>query len=121
MPMLLKRKKQLQNALAENELGINQDDIDELNDVIEDMKSDEAIYDLAIVSALATVATKTTALTSQTAAAATNSGTAGFTGGITLDINGNQQTTNTSSTRAVASNLSSQNLQIQTGKEGTRI
>jgi len=47
---------------------------------------------------------KTTALVSQTAAAA-NSGTLGFTAGITLDIKGNERKTSSATTTSRASNL----------------
>ena len=116
---LNQKKQQLQIALEDKEIGINQDDIDELQDIIDDMKADEKIYDLAIAAAGVTVATKTTALISQTASAAANSGTFGFTGGITLDVEGSKNETTSSTTTSVASNLSSKNLKIKTGESGT--
>ncbi|NQY22059.1 MAG: hemagglutinin repeat-containing protein, partial [Campylobacteraceae bacterium] len=103
----------LKTDLINKVSGVDSNDIEELIEIIDDMKSDASIYKAAIVASLVNVATKTTALIAQTAAAAT-SVTYGFSAGITLDLKGNKKQTNTSTTTSLSSNLTSNNLIINT-------
>ena len=103
----------LKTDLINKVSGVDSNDIEELIEIIDDMKSDAYIYKAAIVASVVNVATKTTALIAQTAAAA-SSVTYGFSAGITLDLKGNKKQTNTSSTTSLASNLTANNLIINT-------
>ena len=111
--------KDLKTQLASNAVGVDENDIDDLNEILGDMRSDSNIYKAAIALAIVDLASKTTAVITQTATAASSSGTYGFSAGITLDVNGNKRQTNTSSTSSKSSNISTENLAVRTGKENT--
>ncbi|HAC70742.1 MAG TPA: hypothetical protein DCF41_03350, partial [Arcobacter skirrowii] len=119
--------KKLENTLSElkqsyknGEVGIDYEDIEDLNNFIDNLKSQEKYYLAAISSATADLASKTTAIATQTATAASSSGTLGFSVGLSLDVDGSKTNTNTSTTSSNSSNLVSNNITINT-KEDTNI
>ncbi|MCH9741053.1 MAG: hemagglutinin repeat-containing protein [Epsilonproteobacteria bacterium] len=106
----------LQQALSEGKPGINKEDIEELKELIDDLKSDEQYYLATITAASANLTSKTTLATQAVAGAATSAGTAGFTGSLDLDIDGSKSHTQTQSSHSRGSSITaSNNLNITTG------
>ena len=82
--------KDLKTQLASNAVGVDENDIDDLNEILGDMRSDSNIYKAAIALAIVDLASKTTAVITQTVTAASSSGTYGFSAGITMEIKDKQ-------------------------------
>jgi len=95
-------------------LGINHPDIEELTDLIDNVKDEEKYFVANIALATTNVASKTTALISQTAAAASSSGTYGFSVGVAADISGSDTKSSSKQITSVASNLSANNINLST-------
>jgi len=95
-------------------LGINHSDIEELTDLIDNVKDEEKYFVANIALATTNVASKTTALISQTAAAASSSGTYGFSVGVAADISGSDTKSSSKQITSVASNLSANNINLST-------
>jgi filamentous hemagglutinin len=108
---------ELKEALKNKEIGIDRSDIEDLQEIISDLQSDESFYKTAIIAASLDVVSKTTALIQQTATAAQSSGTYGFSAGLSLDVEGSKTKTESSSQSAVASNLNASNIKIKTSKD----
>ncbi|MCW8125936.1 hemagglutinin repeat-containing protein [Microbulbifer halophilus] len=97
--------------------GVSQADIVELKQLIDDAESDKEWYQAGIAAAAADVTSKTTALMQQSAAAAQSAGTYGFNAGVQLDVDATRTGSESHQTSSQASNLSGQNISIQTGNE----
>lgn len=110
----------LESEYAQRKPGVQFEDIEELQGLISDVKSDEAWYASGVVLASEDVASKTTALYQQTAALATSVSSCvycfGFNAGIQLDVEASQTNVSTQRTEALGSNLSGQNVQIAAGR-----
>lgn len=105
----------LEHEYADKKLGVTFEDIEELNDLISEVKSDEAWYVAGVALAAEDVASKTTLLVQQTAAAAQSSGTYGFNAGLYLDIEASQTDSSTLTTTSVGSTLSGQKIKLSAG------
>ena len=95
-------------------IGVDYSDIEDLKEVISNLKDDEKYYLGAIALATADLASKTVAIASQAAAAASSSGTLGFSAGMALDMKGSKSTTETTATKSNASNITAKNITIAT-------
>jgi filamentous hemagglutinin len=104
----------LKQSYKNKEVGIDYTDIEDLIDIIDNVKSQEKYYVAAIAAATADLASKTVAVATQGKAAATSGATAGFSVGISLDVNGEKSKTNTTSQTSNASNLSAKNIYVNT-------
>lgn len=100
----------METSYKNKEVGVDYTDIEDLRDIIDNVKSQDKYYKAAITAASVNVASKTTAAISQAKAVATSAGTAGFSAGISLDVNGNKTNTTTNSTTSNASNLNANSL-----------
>lgn len=105
--------------------GVIYEDIEELQDLVSEVKSDEAWYVAGVALATEDVVSKTTNLYQQTAALATSASSCayclGFNAGIQLDIDASKTSTSTQGTTSIASNLSGQNILIKAGNaEGSQ-
>ena len=109
---------QLESDYANKVPGVNYDDLLELRELVGDVKGDKEWYQAGIALAAINLTSATTALVQQTAAAAQSASTYGFNAGIQLDIDASKSKTNEKSTTAVASNLSGNQVLIQTGTVG---
>ena len=107
----------LRQEYANKTPGVDFDDIDELGELISDLKSDEKYYLAGIAAATANLVSKTTIAIQQVQAASTSGGTWGFSAGLSLDMSGNKSTTTNNATNAVASNLQGDNIVIKTGSD----
>lgn len=105
----------LEQEFADKKPGVTFEDIEELNDLISEVKSDEAWYVAGVALAAEDVVSKTTLLVQQTAAAAQSSGTYGFNAGLHLDIEASQTESSSQTTTSVGSALSGQNIKISAG------
>ncbi len=99
--------------------GVLYEDVEELRDILSEVKSDEEWYIAGITLATVDVASKTTLLVQQTNAAANSIGTNGFDAGLHLDIEASKTGTSTEQTSSLASNLSGQNIAITAGSKDT--
>ncbi|MBE3606355.1 hemagglutinin repeat-containing protein [Campylobacter sp. RM13119] len=99
------------------EAGIDYSDIEDLIDVIDNIKDEERYYIANIALATADVASKTTALVSQASVAGASWATFGFSVGLAADISGSNTKNTTSQTTSVSSNLNANNIKISTNKD----
>ncbi|WCE32067.1 two-partner secretion domain-containing protein [Vibrio sp. SCSIO 43137] len=107
----------LKQEYAERKPGVAYEDIEELNDLIAEVKSDEGWYQTGIALAAADVASKSTQLVQQTAAAAKSTGTYGFNAGLQFDMDATKTSSDSQQTSSVASTLSGENVHIRAGNE----
>jgi len=107
----------LKQEYAERKPGVVYEDIEELNDLIAEVKSDEGWYQTGIALAAADVASKSTQLVQQTAAAAKSTGTYGFNAGLQFDMDATKTSSDSQQTSSVASTLSGENVHIRAGNE----
>uniref|UniRef100_UPI001651E527 hemagglutinin repeat-containing protein n=1 Tax=Aliarcobacter cryaerophilus TaxID=28198 RepID=UPI001651E527 len=119
-----KEVKKLENTLSDlkqryknKEVGIDYEDVEDLSEFIDELKSQERFYVAAVAAATADLASKTVAIATQTAAAISSSGTWGFSAGISLDVNGNKSHTTNSNQTSNASNLVAKNIYINTDEK----
>ncbi len=115
------QKNALQDKLVElksrykaKEVGIDYSDIEDLQNIIEDVKDEEKYYLSNIALATANVASKTAALISQKSAASASSYTWGFSVGASAELSGTASKDSSKSTGSLASNLSGKNIKILT-------
>ena len=115
------QKNALQDKLVElksrykaKEAGIDYSDIEDLQNIIEDVKDEEKYYLSNIALATANVASKTAALISQKSAASASSYTWGFSVGASAELSGTTSKDSSKSSSSVASNLSGNNIKILT-------
>lgn len=106
---------QLEADYANKVPGVNYDDLLELRELVGDVKEDKEWYQAGIALAAVNLTSATTALIQQTAAAAQSTATWGFNAGLQLDIDASKTDSQLKTTTAVASNLSGNNIVIQTG------
>ncbi|QCD45676.1 hemagglutinin repeat-containing protein [Campylobacter mucosalis] len=99
------------------EVGIDYSDIEDLTDIIDNVKDEEKYYIANIALATTNVASKTAALISQSVAALNSSGTYGFSVGIAGDVKGSNTKSNTAQTTSISSNLQANNISISTNKD----
>ncbi|MCG3690640.1 hemagglutinin repeat-containing protein [Aliarcobacter butzleri] len=116
--------KKLESTLSElkqrykaKEVGIDYEDIEDLSDFIDNLKSQEKYYVAAIAAATADLASKTAAIATQAGTAYASSGTLGFSAGISLDVNGEKSNTSNSNQTSNASNLNGKNIYINTDEK----
>ncbi|ASM36878.1 filamentous hemeagglutinin family protein [Campylobacter sputorum bv. faecalis CCUG 20703] len=107
---------ELKQRYNNKEAGIDQSDIEDLIDVIDNVKDEEKYYITNIALATTNVASKTTALTSQIAAASSSGYTYGFSIGIVGDVSGHQSRLDTKQTTSISSNLKASNITLSTNK-----
>ena len=119
-----KQKANLSSKLSEikqryknKEPGINASDIEDLSDILDNIKDEEKYYITNIALATTNLASKTTALISQSSSAATSSQTLGFSLGVAANISGTKTTTTTNQTISKPSNLSALNINLTTNKD----
>ena len=105
---------ELKNRYKAKEVGIDYSDIEDLQNIIEDVKDEEKYYLSNIALATANVASKTAALISQGAAASSSWVTWGFSVGASAELSGTTSKDSSKSTGSVASNLSGKNIKILT-------
>ncbi|MDD3325401.1 MAG: hemagglutinin repeat-containing protein [Sulfurospirillaceae bacterium] len=103
------------------EAGIDYEDIEDLNELIDTVKENEKYYVAAIAAAAADLATKTVAIAAQVATAAASSGTWGFSAGLALDVKGEELVTEALQTKSLASSIYGNDILIytNTAKEST--
>lgn len=107
----------LKQSYKNKEVGVDYSDIEDLIDIIDNLKSQEKYYVAAIAAATADLASKTVAVATQAAAAATSSGTLGFSAGVSLDVNGEKSKQNLNNQTSNASNLNAKNIIINTDEK----
>ena len=119
-----KQKSNLSSKLSEikqryknKEVGIDASDIEDLTDILDNIKDEEKYYIANIALATTNVASKTTALVSQAAAAASSSVTYGFSAGVAADLSGTQTNSKTKQTVSTPSNLIASNIRLETNKD----
>jgi filamentous hemagglutinin family protein len=117
--MLEGRLVTLQQEYDEKVPGISLDDIDELSEIIDDIKSDEKYQIANVAAAAANLASKTTMAVQQIATAAASSGTWGFAVGMQLDVQGEKTQSISADTRSVGSSVTAENIAIATQGDKT--
>jgi len=95
-------------------IGVDFEDIGDLEDLIENVKDQEKYQIAAVGAATANLASANLAVAKQIATAAASSGTWGFNVGVALDVEGSRTKTNTSSTTSLASNLNADTIAMFT-------
>ncbi|EMP4391527.1 hemagglutinin repeat-containing protein [Vibrio fluvialis] len=101
--------------------GVLFEDVEELRDLISEVKSDKAWYVAGVALASEDVVSKTTLLVQQAAAAAQSTGTYGFNAGLHLDVEASNTKASSQQTTSVGSQLSGQNIVVRAGdNEGTQ-
>ena len=105
---------ELKNRYKAKEAGIDYSDIEDLQNIIEDVKDEEKYYLSNIALATANVASKTAALISQGSAASSSWVTWGFSVGASAELSGTTSKDSSKSSSSVASNLSGKNIKILT-------
>ncbi|WNJ95700.1 hemagglutinin repeat-containing protein [Vibrio ruber] len=109
----------LQADYAAKKPGVTFEDIEELQDLVSDLKGDEAWYAAGIALAAENVTSKTTLLYKQNRAAVNSitSGAFGFDAGLHLDIDADKQNSQSQRVTSVGSQLSGQNVTIEAGHQ----
>ncbi|WP_298834524.1 hemagglutinin repeat-containing protein, partial [uncultured Campylobacter sp.] len=105
---------ELKNRYKAKEVGIDYSDIEDLQNIIEDVKDEEKYYLSNIALATANVASKTAALISQGSAASSSAYTWGFSVGASAELSGTTSKDSSKSSNSVVSNLSGKNIKILT-------
>lgn len=93
---------------------VSENDIANLQALIAVTKDDEAYYIAAIAAATLNLASKTVAVAQQATAAGASTATAGFSAGLSLDMQGSQNDTSSTATKSNASNLTASDINIAT-------
>ena len=102
--------------------NINASDIEDLSDILENVNDEERYYKANIALAMANVEAKSLALVAQVAAAAkaaSNWYTFGFSVGVAASVNGHKSKSNSNEVISNPSNLSANNIKIQTPNDTT--
>ena len=108
---------ELKQRYKNKEVGINASDIEDISDILDNIKDEERYYITNVALATTNVASKTTALISQIAAASVSSGTYGFSVGVAANISGTQTNTKNKQTISSPSNLNALNIRLTTNKD----
>lgn len=103
---------QLKEDFKNGRVGIEQVDIDELQEYINELKEDGAFYKANIALAVSDLAAKTTAVAGQMATAAASTATYGFNAGLELDIDLLEKQYESYREQSIASNLVGKNINI---------
>ncbi len=106
---------QLEDDYKNKTPGVQYDDVLELRDILKDARGDKEWYQAGVALAAVNLASSITGLVQQIAAAVQSTGTYGFNAGVQLDIDATKSKATDTTTTAVASNLSGNNILIQTG------
>jgi len=112
--------KQLESDLVNKVPGVRVDDVVELRELVSDVKGDKEFYQAGIALAAVNLTTSITGLAQQTAAAAASVGTFGFNAGVQLDVDATKTKTTEKTNTARGSNISGNNIVIQTGTQDDR-
>ena len=108
---------ELKQRYKNKEVGINASDIEDLSDILDNIKDEERYYITNVALATTNVASKTTALISQIAAASVSLQTYGFSVGVAANISGTQTNTKNKQTISSSSNLNALNIRLTTNKD----
>lgn len=108
---------ELKQRYKNKEVGINASDIEDLSDILDNIKDEEKYFVANIALATTNVISKTTALISQIAAASASSQTYGFSVGVAASISGTQTNTKNKQTISSPSNLNALNIKLTTNKD----
>ncbi|PSM51622.1 hemagglutinin repeat-containing protein, partial [Campylobacter blaseri] len=119
-----KEVKKLENKLSElksdyknKKVGVDYSDIENLVDIVNNLKSQEKYYLIDISAATINLATKTSAIASQAAAASGSNLTYGFSVGVSADVSGEKSNTTSTSTTSTPSNIYASNILINTDEK----
>jgi len=96
------------------EAGIDMTDIEDLTDLIDNVKDQEKYYVAAIAAATVDLASKSAAIASQASAARASSYTYGFSAGLALDVKGSQLIADNLQTKSLLSSIYGNDILIQT-------
>ncbi|WP_144397580.1 hemagglutinin repeat-containing protein [Vibrio coralliilyticus] len=107
----------LEQEYSDKKPGVSFEDVEELRDLVSDVKSDEAWYVSGVALAAEDVTSKTTLLAQQSAAASQSAATYGFNAGLHFDIQASQTDSTTQQTTSIGSNLSGQNVVLNAGQK----
>ncbi|WP_462110349.1 hemagglutinin repeat-containing protein [Campylobacter concisus] len=113
---------ELKQAYKSKTPGIDGSDIEDLSDILENINDEERYYKANIALAMANVEAKSLALVAQVAAAAkaaSNWYTFGFSVGVAASVNGHKSKSNSNEVISNPSNLSANNIKIQTPNDTT--
>ncbi|WP_107850299.1 hemagglutinin repeat-containing protein [Campylobacter concisus] len=113
---------ELKQAYKSKTPGIDGSDIEDLSDILENVNDEERYYKANIALAMANVEAKSLALIAQVAAAAkaaSNWYTFGFSVGVAASVNGHKSKSNSNEVTSNPSNLSANNIKIQTPNDTT--
>jgi len=113
---------ELKQAYKSKTPGIDGSDIEDLSDILENVNDKERYYKANIALAMANVEAKSLALIAQVAAAAkaaSNWYTFGFSVGVAASVNGHKSKSNSNEVISNPSNLSANNIKIQTPNDTT--
>ena len=113
---------ELKQAYKSKTPGIDGSDIEDLSDILENVNDEERYYKANIALAMANVEAKSLALVAQVAAAAkaaSNWYTFGFSVGVAASVNGHKSKSNSNEVISNPSNLSANNIKIQTPNDTT--
>ena len=113
---------ELKQAYKSKTPSIDGSDIEDLSDILENVNDEERYYKANIALAMANVEAKSLALIAQVAAAAkaaSNWYTFGFSVGVAASVNGHKSKSNSNEVVSNPSNLSANNIKIQTPNDTT--
>ncbi|WCE32070.1 hemagglutinin repeat-containing protein [Vibrio sp. SCSIO 43137] len=107
----------LEQQYRDKEPGVNFEDVEELRDLVSDVKGDESWYQAGIVLATEDVVSKTTLAYQQGRALSesTSSFAMGFNAGLELDLSASKSENQSQSTHSLASSLTGENITIDAG------
>ncbi|WP_149718453.1 hemagglutinin repeat-containing protein [Campylobacter concisus] len=113
---------ELKQAYKSKTPGIDGSDIEDISDILENVNDEDRYYKANIALAMANVEAKSLALVAQVAAAAkaaSNWYTFGFSVGVAASVNGHKSKSNSNEVISNPSNLSANNIKIQTPNDTT--
>ena len=110
---------QLKQDFADGKGFIEQSDVDDFERQLERLEDDEDYYRANIAFASATLVSRVTALIQQTARAAASSGTYGFNASLELDIDAYEREIEEFYQQSRGSSLTANNIEINAGKTAT--
>ena len=111
----------LQSALSDTnkayrnkEAGVDYEDIEDLEELIDHVSDNEKYYVAAVAAATADLASKTVAIATQAATAASSSYTWGFSAGLALDMQGSKTQSSADTTRSLNAIITGNDITINT-------
>ncbi|MGE4542961.1 MAG: hemagglutinin repeat-containing protein [Pedobacter sp.] len=119
----------LQSALSDTkkayrnkEAGVDYEDIEDLEELIDHVSDNEKYYVAAVAAATADLASKTVAIATQVATAASSSYTWGFSAGLALDLHGSKTNSRADTTRSLNAIITGKDITITTNPlESTQV